>query len=45
MVKGCAWVRDYLQNNSNVSKGDKRLCDDVGMGHWAWGMGKIDFDA
>ncbi|MBD2513315.1 hypothetical protein H6G91_40260, partial [Nostoc muscorum FACHB-395] len=32
MVKGCAWVRDYLQNNPNVSKSDKRLCDDIGTG-------------
>ncbi|MBL1202379.1 MAG: hypothetical protein FWK04_25750, partial [Nostoc sp. GBBB01] len=39
MVKGCAWVRDYLQNNPNVSESDKRLCDDVGMGHGAWGIG------
>ncbi|MEH2246300.1 WD40 repeat domain-containing protein, partial [Nostoc sp.] len=30
MVKGCAWVRDYLQNNPNVSKKDKHLCDDIG---------------
>ncbi|MDZ8184087.1 MAG: AAA-like domain-containing protein [Nostoc sp. ChiSLP02] len=52
MVKGCAWVRDYLQNNPNVNESDKRICDDIGMGHgawgmghWAWGMGKTDFDA
>jgi WD40 repeat protein len=32
MVKGCAWVRDYLQNNPNVNESDKRLCDDVGIG-------------
>jgi hypothetical protein len=30
MVKGCAWVRDYLQNNPNVNESDKRLCDDIG---------------
>ncbi|WP_414573464.1 WD40 repeat domain-containing protein, partial [Nostoc sp. CCY 9925] len=30
MVKGCAWVRDYLQNNRNVNEKDKRLCDDIG---------------
>ncbi|MEH2372731.1 WD40 repeat domain-containing protein, partial [Nostoc sp.] len=29
MVKGCAWVRDYLQNNPNVNEKDKRLCDDI----------------
>ncbi|MBC1297952.1 AAA-like domain-containing protein [Nostoc sp. UCD122] len=32
MVKGCAWVRDYLQNNPNVNEKDKRLCDDIGTG-------------
>ncbi|WP_292731365.1 AAA-like domain-containing protein [Nostoc sp. JL31] len=30
IVKGCAWVRDYLQNNPNVNESDKRLCDDIG---------------
>ncbi|MEH2044365.1 WD40 repeat domain-containing protein, partial [Nostoc sp.] len=30
MVKGCAWVRDYLQNNPNVNESDKHLCDDIG---------------
>ncbi|MEH2422288.1 MAG: hypothetical protein V7K48_15655, partial [Nostoc sp.] len=30
MVKGCAWVRDYLQNNPNVNEKDKHLCDDIG---------------
>ncbi len=30
MVKGCAWVRDYLQNNRNVNKSDRHLCDDIG---------------
>ncbi|ERT07624.1 eukaryotic translation initiation factor eIF2A family protein [Lyngbya aestuarii BL J] len=25
----CNWMRDYLQNNPNVSKSDRRLCDDV----------------
>ncbi len=29
MLKGCAWVRDYLQNNPNVNENDKRLCDDI----------------
>jgi len=32
MVKGCAWVRDYLQNNPNVNESDKRLCDDIAIG-------------
>ncbi|WP_322736989.1 hypothetical protein [Nostoc sp. DedQUE12b] len=32
MVKGCAWVRDYLQNNPNVSESDKHLCDDDDIG-------------
>jgi WD40 repeat protein len=32
MVKGCAWVGDYLHNNPNVSEQDKRLCDDIGTG-------------
>ncbi|MDZ8240244.1 MAG: P83/100 family protein [Nostoc sp. ChiQUE01a] len=30
MLKGCAWVHDYLQNNPNVNEKDKRLCDDIG---------------
>ncbi|NEN92375.1 MAG: hypothetical protein F6K48_27135, partial [Okeania sp. SIO3H1] len=29
---GCNWVRDYLENNPNVSESDKRLCDGVGDG-------------
>lgn len=27
LSKGCDWVRDYLENNVNVSKEDKELCD------------------
>ncbi|WP_293139239.1 AAA-like domain-containing protein [Okeania sp. SIO3I5] len=27
---GCNWMRDYLENNPNVSESDKRLCDRVG---------------
>ena len=30
MLKGCAWVHDYLQNNPNVNESDKHLCDDIG---------------
>ncbi|MEH1863265.1 MAG: hypothetical protein V7L21_35855, partial [Nostoc sp.] len=30
IIKGCAWVRDYLQNNPNVSQNDRHLCDDIG---------------
>ncbi|BAY92811.1 WD-40 repeat-containing protein [Microchaete diplosiphon NIES-3275] len=26
MVKGCAWVRDYLQNNPN-GKGERGVCE------------------
>ncbi|NEQ78020.1 MAG: hypothetical protein F6K23_36475 [Okeania sp. SIO2C9] len=29
---GCNWMRDYLENNPNVSESDKRLCDGVGGG-------------
>ncbi|NET25095.1 AAA-like domain-containing protein [Okeania sp. SIO1I7] len=29
---GCNWMRDYLENNPNVSESDKRLCDGVGDG-------------
>ncbi|MBW4591662.1 MAG: caspase family protein [Brasilonema angustatum HA4187-MV1] len=25
--RGCRWVRDYLQNNPNVSESDRHLCD------------------
>jgi WD40 repeat protein len=32
MARGCAWVRDYLQNNPNVDEKDKHLCDDIGTG-------------
>ncbi len=27
---GCDWVRDYLENNSNVSKKDQKICDGIG---------------
>ena len=27
---GCNWMRDYLENNPNVSESDKRLCDGIG---------------
>ncbi|WP_371357245.1 hypothetical protein [Hydrocoleum sp. CS-953] len=28
---GCNWMRDYLENNPNVSESDRRLCDGVGL--------------
>ncbi|MCE2720928.1 MAG: TIR domain-containing protein [Anabaena sp. 49628_E55] len=30
LVSSCDWVRDYLENNPNVSKSDKDLCDRIG---------------
>ncbi|MBD1837956.1 WD40 repeat domain-containing protein [Coleofasciculus sp. FACHB-501] len=30
LVRGCNWVRDYLENNPNVSKSDRSLCDGIG---------------
>jgi WD40 repeat protein len=29
LVRGCNWVRDYLQTNPNVSESDRSLCDGV----------------
>ena len=29
---GCNWMRDYLENNPNVSESDRHLCDGVGGG-------------
>ncbi|NET66445.1 MAG: hypothetical protein F6K63_19455 [Moorea sp. SIO1G6] len=29
MVQGCNWVRDYLENNPNVSESDRHLCENV----------------
>jgi len=29
LARGCGWVHDYLQNNPNVSKEDKQLCDGI----------------
>ena len=29
---GCNWMRDYLENNPNVSESDRHLCDGVGDG-------------
>lgn len=26
----CDWVRDYLNNNPNVDKGDRHLCNGIG---------------
>jgi WD40 repeat protein len=30
MGRSCDWARDYLQNNPNVNKEDKLLCDTTG---------------
>jgi WD40 repeat protein len=30
MGRSCDWVQPYLENNINVSKNDKHLCDDIG---------------
>ncbi|NEQ77807.1 MAG: hypothetical protein F6K23_35205 [Okeania sp. SIO2C9] len=27
---GCNWMRDYLENNPNVSESDRHLCDGIG---------------
>ncbi|NEO49397.1 MAG: hypothetical protein F6K55_36975, partial [Moorea sp. SIO4A3] len=29
LVRGCNWVRDYLENNPNVDESDRHLCDNV----------------
>jgi WD40 repeat protein len=29
LVRGCNWVRPYLQNHPNVSESDKQLCDGI----------------
>ncbi|MHC5815746.1 MAG: WD40 repeat domain-containing protein [Nostoc sp.] len=29
LMRGCNWLHDYLQNNSNLGESDKRLCDDI----------------
>jgi WD40 repeat protein/energy-coupling factor transporter ATP-binding protein EcfA2 len=29
LVRGCNWVRDYLQTNPNVSESDRSLCDGI----------------
>ena len=26
---GCSWLRDYLTNNPNIDKDDRKLCDDI----------------
>ncbi|MFS0519399.1 caspase family protein [Nostoc sp. UIC 10607] len=31
--RSCNWVRNYLQNNPNVTDSDRRLCDDVPKDH------------
>jgi WD40 repeat protein len=30
MVRGCDWVRSYLENNPNLNDSDKDLCDSIG---------------
>jgi WD40 repeat protein len=30
MKKSCNWIRNYLQNNPQVSKRDQHLCDGIG---------------
>jgi len=30
-VRGCEWVRDYLQNNPNVLESDRHVCDAIGQ--------------
>lgn len=30
VMRGCAWLRDYLEKNSNVVEGDRHLCDAIG---------------
>ena len=30
MSRGCDWARDYLTNNPNVSKEDRKICDGIG---------------
>ncbi|BAY24692.1 WD-40 repeat protein [Calothrix sp. NIES-2100] len=29
LVRGCRWLHDYLQNNPNLTEGDRNLCDDL----------------
>ena len=29
MSRGCNWVRDYLENNPNVSEEDRKICDGI----------------
>ncbi|NET61067.1 MAG: hypothetical protein F6K47_34565, partial [Symploca sp. SIO2E6] len=29
MVRGCHWMRDYLENNPNVKESEKDLCKDM----------------
>ncbi|WP_367275326.1 AAA family ATPase [Microcoleus sp. CAWBG58] len=31
LVRGCNWIRPYLQNNPNVSESDKHLCDGISI--------------
>ena len=29
LKRSCSWVRDYLENDPNVEKSDRHLCDDI----------------
>ncbi|MBR8840754.1 MAG: PD40 domain-containing protein [Stigonema ocellatum SAG 48.90 = DSM 106950] len=29
LIRGCAWVSDYLNNNPNVKDDERHLCDDI----------------
>ncbi|NEQ38453.1 MAG: hypothetical protein F6K40_20150 [Okeania sp. SIO3I5] len=29
LVRGCNWVRDYLENNPEVNESDRTLCNDI----------------
>ncbi|MEI2579535.1 WD40 repeat domain-containing protein, partial [Scytonema sp. PRP1] len=29
LIRGCAWISDYLKYNPNVNKDDSHLCDDI----------------
>ncbi|NEO02959.1 MAG: hypothetical protein F6K50_48850, partial [Moorea sp. SIO3I7] len=29
LLRGCNWVRDYLENNPNIEESDRHLCDNI----------------
>ncbi|NER38316.1 MAG: hypothetical protein F6J93_30910 [Oscillatoria sp. SIO1A7] len=31
LLRGCNWLRDYLQTNPNVSEEDRHFCDDIAL--------------